>query len=70
MVKFIPLFGLGGFALLLGGGVFYTVGAAVYHFEKPNPVPGSFGFLEIWHLFVLAGAFLHYLCMYLVILSF
>ncbi len=70
MVKLIPLFGLGGFALLLGGGIFYTVGAAVYYFEKPNPVPGIFGFHEIWHLFVLAGAFLHYLFMYLVILPF
>lgn len=70
MVRSIPLFGLSGFALLLGGGIFYTVGAAIYYFEKPNPVPGKFGFHEIWHLFVLAGAFLHYLFMYFVVLPY
>ncbi len=70
MIRLIPLFGIKGFLLLLGGGVFYTVGAAVYYFEKPNPVPGKFGFHEIWHLFVLAGAFLHYLFMYLVVLPY
>ncbi len=70
MIKLIPLFGIGGFVLLLGGGIFYTVGAAIYYLEKPNPIPGKFGFHEIWHLFVLAGAFLHYLFMYLVVLPY
>ncbi len=70
MIRLIPLFGLSGFSLLLGGGIFYTVGAAVYYFEKPNPFPGKFGFHEIWHLFVLAGAFLHYLFMYFIILPY
>lgn len=70
MVRSIPLFGFCGFALLLGGGVFYTGGAAIYYLEKPNPVPGKFGFHEIWHLFVLAGAFLHYLFMFLIVLPY
>ncbi|MBW8003434.1 MAG: hypothetical protein FVQ80_15710 [Planctomycetes bacterium] len=40
------------------------MGAAGYYFEKPNPVPGKFGFHEIWHLFVLTGAVLHFMFMY------
>lgn len=55
--------GIGGFALLLGGGIFYTPGADADYLEKPNPVPGDFGFHEIWHLFVLGGVFLHHLFM-------
>ena len=42
------------------GGLFYTVGAIIYGIKKPNPVPGHFGFHEIWHLFVLGGAFSHF----------
>lgn len=37
------------------GGFFYTVGALVYATKRPDPVPGIFGYHEIWHLFVLAG---------------
>lgn len=37
------------------GGFFYTVGAIVYATKRPDPVPGVFGYHEIWHLFVLAG---------------
>jgi len=42
------------------GGLFYTVGAGFYATRWPNPVPGVFGFHEIWHLFVMAGSFSHY----------
>jgi len=38
--------------------------------EKPNPVPSKFGFHEIRHLFVLAGAAVHYLFMYSIGLPF
>jgi hemolysin III len=50
-----------GFMLwVLAGGAFYTVGAVVYATKRPDPVPGVFGFHEIWHLFVMAGSFSHY----------
>ncbi len=68
IVRSIPVIGWGGFALILSGGVVYTAGAMVYYFERPNPVPGKFGFHEIWHLFVLTGAVLHYLFMYFIVL--
>jgi hemolysin III len=68
IVRSIPIIGWGGFALILAGGVVYTVGAMIFYFERPNPVPGKFGFHEIWHLFVLTGAVLHYLFMYFIVL--
>jgi hemolysin III len=45
---------------LITGGVFYTVGALVYAFKWPNPIADKFGFHDIWHLFVIAGAASHY----------
>jgi hemolysin III len=48
-----------GFALVLGGGVLYTLGAVVYGFKWPNPWPRVFGFHEIFHLFTIAGAGCH-----------
>lgn len=41
--------------LLVLGGFFYTVGAAVYASRRPNPLPKVFGYHEIWHLAVLLG---------------
>jgi hemolysin III len=35
--------------LVLVGGVSYTVGAMFYAFKRPNPVPGVFGFHELFH---------------------
>jgi hemolysin III len=68
ILRSIPIIGWDGFALILAGGIVYTVGAMIFYFERPNPVPGKFGFHEIWHLFVLTGAVLHYLFMYYIVL--
>lgn len=46
------------------GGVFYTVGAIIYGIKKPNPYPDTFGSHEIWHLFVIGGAFSHFWAIY------
>jgi hemolysin III len=48
------------FALLLGGGLLYTVGALVYAFRRPDPFPATFGYHEIFHLFVLGAAACHF----------
>lgn len=48
------------FALVVAGGVVYTLGAVVYALKWPNPRPERFGFHEIWHLFVLGGSGLHF----------
>lgn len=48
---------------LLLGGLFFTVGAVIYMVKKPDPWPGVFGFHEIWHVFVILGAFSHFVMM-------
>lgn len=52
--------GTGGALLLLYGGLAYTGGGVIFTLQCPNPVPGKFGFHEIWHVFVLAGAGFHW----------
>jgi hemolysin III len=56
-----------GFALLFGGGLLYTIGAFVHAFRWPDPWPRVFGFHEIWHVFVLAAAALHFACIAFVV---
>lgn len=51
---------LGGGAWVLAGGLVYSAGALVYGLKRPNPVPGVFGFHEVWHLFVIAGSACHF----------
>lgn len=60
----IPAITLSGFAFLLGGGILYSVGAVIYGLKKPNFAWNPLGFHEIFHLFILAGSFCHYLLMY------
>jgi len=50
----------GGIIWVLAGGLVYSAGALVYGLKRPNPVPGVFGFHEVWHLFVLAGSACHF----------
>lgn len=52
--------GLAGVSLIAVGGAMYSLGSIIFTIERPNPVPGRFGFHEIWHLFVIAGAGLHF----------
>jgi hemolysin III len=49
-----------GFTLLLAGGLAYSTGAVVYALKKPNPVPGTFGYHEVFHACTIVGAVLHY----------
>jgi hemolysin III len=42
------------------GGVLYTAGAVIYARGRPNPVPGVFGYHELFHAFVIAAAAAHY----------
>jgi hemolysin III len=49
-----------GFGLLVAGGVAYSAGALVYARKRPNPVPGVFGYHEVFHACTIVGAVLHY----------
>jgi hemolysin III len=42
------------------GGLLYTAGAIIYATGRPNPVPGVFGYHEVFHALVIAAAGLHY----------
>ncbi|MFO7778085.1 MAG: hemolysin III family protein [Nitriliruptoraceae bacterium] len=46
-------------ALLLGGGVLYTVGATVVGLRRPDPSPTWFGYHEVFHLLVIAAVVVH-----------
>lgn len=52
--------GDGALALLLVGGLLYTVGAVIYAKRRPDPFPTVFGFHEIFHLAVIAAAVCHF----------
>lgn len=49
-------------ALIVGGGIVYTIGAVVFMLERPN-LHRHFGFHELWHCFVLGGSALHFFAM-------
>jgi hemolysin III len=46
--------------LVAVGGVLYTVGAVVYARQRPDPVPGVFGYHELFHALVIAAAAVQY----------
>jgi hemolysin III len=46
--------------LVFVGGALYTVGALFYALKRPNPAPSTFGYHEIFHLFVIAAAAVHF----------
>ena len=48
---------------LVMGGLFFTAGAIIYILKKPDFFPGIFGFHEVWHIFVILGAFSHFVIM-------
>ena len=47
-------------AMVALGGLLYTVGALVYAFRRPDPVPAVFGYHEVFHLLVVVAAGLQY----------
>ena len=55
--------GLAGFILLLSGGIAYTVGAVLYGLGRKHRYMHS-----LFHLFVVAGSLLHFLCILLYVM--
>lgn len=47
-------------ALIVAGGVCYTIGALVYARKRPDPSPKIFGYHEIFHAFTVVASGLHY----------
>ncbi len=46
--------------LLGAGGLMYSLGAVIFITQRPNPWPRTFGFHEIFHALVIAGAAVQY----------
>ena len=55
--------------LILSGGLCYTIGAVVYGLKKPNPIPGHFGFHEIFHSLTVLAFMSHWTASLLIALS-
>jgi hemolysin III len=53
--------GVAGGLLIVAGGLLYSAGAAVYALRRPDPVPATFGYHEVFHLLVIAGVTAHFL---------
>lgn len=54
-------------ALIACGGISYTIGAVVYIIEKPNWFK-TFGFHELFHIFVMIGSAFHFVAVFVYIL--
>ncbi|MDQ0729073.1 hemolysin III family protein [Microbacterium sp. W4I20] len=46
--------------LILAGGILYIIGAVIYALKQPNPVPGVFGFHEVFHVFTVLAFLCHW----------
>ena len=58
--ELLAWFTLAPLALLLLGGLMYTLGGIVYAAGRPNPFPRVFGYHEVFHALVIAGSALHF----------
>jgi hemolysin III len=55
-----------GLALMLTGGIAYTVGAVVLLRRRPDPRPNVFGYHEVWHGCTVIGAVSHFAMVWLI----
>lgn len=51
-------------SLIACGGISYSIGAIIYIIKKPN-ITASFGFHELFHIFILMGTLLHFIAVVL-----
>jgi hemolysin III len=52
--------------LILIGGLCYSLGAVVYGLKRPNPVPGVFGFHEIFHTLTVVAFLCHWVAIMMI----
>ena len=58
--KLVGAIGILGALLLAVGGLLYTYGAIVYARRRPDPVPATFGYHEVFHACVIGAAACQY----------
>lgn len=47
-------------ALIVGGGIAYTIGLPVLLKRRPDPWPKTFGYHEVWHVITVVAATMHF----------
>ena len=65
-----PFYEAGGaavLALIVAGGVLYTLGAVVYGMKRPDPSPRWFGFHEVFHAFTILAFLAHFVAAGLIV---
>lgn len=63
----VPLYNsiaLGGIALLVLGGILYTIGAVIYGLKPRALKFKNLGFHEIFHIFILLGSLAHFFAVF------
>jgi hemolysin III len=55
--------------LVIVGGLLYTAGAIIYALKRPNPVPGVFGFHEIFHTLTVLAYLCHWTAILLIVID-
>jgi hemolysin III len=55
--------------LIIVGGLCYTAGAVFYGLKRPNPIPGVFGFHEIFHTLTLLAFLCHWTGIFIVAIN-
>jgi hemolysin III len=58
--QLVAAIGVPASALIALGGALYVAGAIVYGLQRPDPIPAVFGYHELFHVFVIAGAAVHF----------
>ena len=61
MPQLLRALGGTGLGLVVAGGAAYTLGAVCYALRRPNPIPGVFGYHEVFHACTVVGAVLHFI---------
>ncbi len=49
--------------MILGGGLLFTIGGILLALRKPRLWPTTFGYHELWHVLVIAGATIHFVAL-------
>lgn len=55
--------------LVVVGGLLYTVGAVIYGMKGPNPIPGVFGFHELFHTATVLAFLCHWTAILIIALN-
>lgn len=55
--------------LVIVGGLAYSVGAVIYGLKRPNPLPGVFGFHEIFHVLTVVAFLCHWCAVLLIAIN-